>query len=83
MACFEALVSWYNDVVGTQKLVCSYVLGQTQWWSLIPKSPKNFACPTVHYGGKNKHATKITRFFLRCAHTIAMKNKLSNQKCLC
>ena len=45
MACFEALVLWYNDVVGTRKLVCSRVLGQNQWWS-SPKSFKNFGCPT-------------------------------------
>ena len=47
MAYFEALVLWYNDVVGTQKLVWSHVLGQTQWWSLTPKSPKNFGWPNV------------------------------------
>ena len=46
MGYFEALVLWYNNVVGTQKLVWSHVLGQTQWWSLTPKSSKNFGCPT-------------------------------------
>ena len=50
MACFEALVLWYNDVVGTQKLVWSHVLGQTQWWSLNPKAFKKLAWPTVTMG---------------------------------
>ena len=48
MALFEAFVSCKNDVLGTQKLVCSHVLSQTQWWSLTPKSPKNFGCPNIH-----------------------------------
>ena len=36
-------------VLGTQKFVCSYVLGQTHWWRFFSKIPQKFRRPYCTY----------------------------------